>query len=47
MPVRVMIVDDHGIILAGLRSVLQTESDIAVIGEASSVKEAVRKATEL
>jgi DNA-binding NarL/FixJ family response regulator len=47
MPVRVMIVDDHGIILAGLRSVLQTESDIAVIGEASGVKEAVRKATEL
>jgi len=47
MPVRVMIVDDHGIILAGLRSVLQTEVDIAVVAEASGVKEAVRKATEL
>jgi DNA-binding NarL/FixJ family response regulator len=47
MPVRVMIVDDHGIILAGLRSVLQTEVDIAVVADASGVKEAVRKATEL
>jgi DNA-binding NarL/FixJ family response regulator len=47
MPVRVMIVDDHSIILAGLRSVLQTEADIAVVAEASGVKEAVRKATEL
>ncbi len=47
MPVRVMIVDDHGIVRAGLRGLLQPEADIAVVGEAAGVKEAVRKATEL
>lgn len=47
MPVRVMLVDDHGIVTAGLRALLQSEHDIAVIGEATSVKEAVKRATEL
>ncbi len=47
MPVRVMLVDDHEIITAGLRVILQAEHDIAVVGKASGVKEAVRKATEL
>lgn len=47
MPVRVMLVDDHGIVTAGLRALLQSEHDIAVIGEATTVKEAVKRATEL
>lgn len=47
MPVRVMVVDDHGIVRAGLRGLLTSEADIAVVGEASGVKEAVRKAIEL
>lgn len=47
MPVRVMIVDDHGIVRTGLRALLQPESDMAIVGEAGSVKEAVKKAVEL
>ena len=47
MPVRVMLVDDHEIVAAGLRVILQAEHDIAVVGKASGVKEAVRRATEL
>jgi DNA-binding NarL/FixJ family response regulator len=47
VPVRVMLVDDHEIITAGLRVILQAEHDIAVVGKASGVKEAVRKAAEL
>ena len=47
MPVRVMLVDDHEIDSAGLHVLLQAEHDIAVVGKASGVKEAVRKAAEL
>jgi DNA-binding NarL/FixJ family response regulator len=47
MPVRVMIVDDHGIVRSGLRALLQPEPDMAIVGEAATVKEAVKKAVEL
>ena len=33
MPVRVMVVDDHGIVRAGLRGLLTSEADIAVVGK--------------
>jgi Response regulator containing a CheY-like receiver domain and an HTH DNA-binding domain len=42
-----MIVDDHGIVRTGLRALLQPEPDMAIVGEAGSVKEAVKKANEL
>ena len=35
-PIRVVLVDDHPLVLAGVKAVLQATSDIAVIGEASS-----------
>jgi len=47
MSIRVMLVDDHGIVTAGLRAVLELEDGIEVVGEAASVKEAVAKATDL
>ncbi len=47
MPVRVMIVDDHGVVRAGLRALLQPEADMAIVGEAGSIKEATRRAAEL
>lgn len=47
MPVRVMLVDDQQMVTAGLRAMLQPEPDIAIVGEARGVKEAVRKAAEL
>jgi two-component system NarL family response regulator len=47
MPVRVMLVDDQQIVVSGLRAMLQVEHDIAIVGEARGVKEALKKATEL
>ena len=47
MPIRIMIVDDHGILRAGLRALLQAKADIAVVGEAGGMEEAVRMAVEL
>lgn len=44
---RVLIVDDHGIVRAGIRSLLEGQPDIEVIGEASGGEEALEKALEL
>jgi two-component system response regulator NreC len=34
MTIRILIADDHGLIRAGLRALLQNESDLVVVGEA-------------
>ncbi len=47
MPVRILIADDHGVLRAGLRSLLQSESDIEVVGEAADGPETLRLAGEL
>jgi DNA-binding NarL/FixJ family response regulator len=39
---RVLIVDDHAIVRRGLRSILELEQDIAVVGEAGAPAEALR-----
>ncbi len=44
---RVLIVDDHGIVRAGIRSLLEGQDDIEVAGEASGGEEAISKAKEL
>ena len=44
---RVLIVDDHGIVRAGIRSLLEGQEDIEVVGEASNGDEAIAKAREL
>ena len=41
---RVLICDDHGLVRAGLRRLLDIEADIEVVEEAASADEAVRKA---
>ena len=41
MTIRVVIVDDHAILRAGLRRVLDAEADIEVVGEAPSADRAV------
>ena len=46
-PIRVLLVDDHGIVREGLRAYLELESDIDVVGEARDGQEAVRRAQEL
>ncbi|HEX6930177.1 MAG TPA: response regulator [Gammaproteobacteria bacterium] len=45
--IRVLLVDDHKLIRVGLRSILEPQSDIEVIGEAADGEDAVRMAREL
>ena len=39
--IRLALVDDHAILRQGLRSLLEREDDLVVVGEASSEPEAV------
>src|SRR5687767_12115232 len=45
--IRVLLVDDHAVLRAGLRVLLEAEDDIQVVGEAASGEEGIRKAEEL
>jgi DNA-binding NarL/FixJ family response regulator len=45
--IRVMLVDDHAVVRAGLKAVLGTARDIDVIGEAKNGKEAIALAARL
>ncbi len=47
MSIRVLIVDDHALMRAGLKALLGTQPDIQVVGQAASGIEAVRSAAEL
>lgn len=40
-PVRIILVDDHAIVRHGLRSILEREQDLEVVGEASTAAEAM------
>lgn len=46
-PLRVLIADDHTVVRAGLRALLEGEPDLDVIAEAGSAEEAVRLAARL
>ncbi len=46
-PIRVLIADDHLIVRQGLRLILETEDDFALIGEASDGAEALTRCAEL
>jgi two-component system, NarL family, response regulator DevR len=43
-PLRVMLVDDHEVVRAGIRALLQASDDIVVTAEAGSVREAIDEA---
>ncbi|BFM25929.1 MULTISPECIES: response regulator transcription factor [Microbacterium] len=45
--IRVVIADDHPVVRAGVRALLDAEPDIAVVGEASTPDEAVALAADL
>ena len=45
--IRVLLVDDHAVMRAGFRMILESAGDIAVVGEAASGVQAVAAASEL
>lgn len=46
-PIRVLLADDHAVLRAGLKLLLEAQPDIQVVGEAASGEEAVHCAAEL
>jgi len=46
-PVRVLLVDDHAVVRAGLRMLLSADGEIEIVGEAENGAEGVRLAVEL
>jgi DNA-binding NarL/FixJ family response regulator len=47
MPVRVLLVDDHQIVRAGLRLLLERDQEIEVVGETGDGRSALQLAEEL
>jgi DNA-binding NarL/FixJ family response regulator len=45
--IRVLLVDDHAVLRAGFRTILEASGDIVVVGEAATGSEAVQAATAL
>ncbi len=45
--IRIMIVDDHAVVREGLRTLLEAQPDMEVVGEAANGEEAVNKSSEL
>ena len=46
-PIRVFLLDDHEIVRRGLRTLLEAEDDIEVVGEAGRVADAIPAILEL
>jgi two-component system response regulator NreC len=44
---RLLLVDDHAIVRAGLRMLLESQADMQIVGECDSGQEAIRRALEL
>ncbi len=47
MAIEILLADDHGVLRAGLRALLNVEPDLSVVGEAASGDEAIERAAEL
>jgi DNA-binding NarL/FixJ family response regulator len=47
MPIRILLVDDHRLILQGLRALLQQERDFEIVGEATDGRSAIARIAEL
>ena len=45
--IKILVVDDHGVLRDGIRALLDLQDDIDIVGEASEGKEAIMKAQEL
>ncbi len=46
-PIRLLLVDDHEIVRAGLRTLLQRQPEVEIVGEAADGAEAVRRVSQL
>lgn len=47
MSIRILIADDHGVMRAGLRAILEDESELQVVGEAANGEDALDLATKI
>jgi DNA-binding NarL/FixJ family response regulator len=47
MTIRVLLVDDHSVVRAGLRALLESESDLEVVGEAENGARAISQSRKL
>ena len=47
MPIRVILADDHAVVRDGLRSLLESEGDIVVVGDVANGRLAVQRAQQL
>ncbi len=47
MAIRILVADDHGVVRAGLRALLNVEGDLEVVGEAESGQEVLARAQAL
>ncbi len=47
MSIKVLLADDHAIVRAGIKALLEEESEIEVVGEAATGREALSKALDL
>jgi two-component system, NarL family, response regulator NreC len=47
MTIRILLVDDHVVLRAGLRMLLSADAEVAIVGEAETGREGVRLAQEL
>lgn len=47
MSIKVLLADDHGIVRAGLRLLLESDRDLTVVGEATNGREAIREVARL
>ena len=45
--IRILLADDHAILRAGVRMLLDSQSDMEVVGEASNGRETIDKVREL
>ncbi|MGK0334421.1 MAG: YesN/AraC family two-component response regulator, partial [Paraglaciecola sp.] len=47
MPIKIVLADDHALVRDGIKSLLEDEADLHVVGEASNGEEALEVATLL
>ncbi|MEZ4667428.1 MAG: response regulator transcription factor [Anaerolineae bacterium] len=47
MPIRVLIIDDHAVVRAGIRMLLESDPELEIVGEGENGRDAIRLAVEL